>query len=80
MIDLGFLKRLIETVESSDIDTLEISRWGTRIRISKSAPNMAGNAASQIPVQEIRLGTAATNPETAGGTGETSRRPCSRRS
>ena len=35
MIDLGFIKRLIETVEASNIDTLELSRWGTKIRISK---------------------------------------------
>lgn len=64
MIDLGFLKRLIETVESSDIDTLEISRWGTKIRISKSAPYIAGNAAaSQVPVHELRVGSAASNAE-----------------
>lgn len=45
MIDLSFLKRLIETVESSDIDTLEISRWATKIRISKSPSVVyAGNA------------------------------------
>ena len=36
MIDLSLIKRLIETVESSDIDSLEYSRWGTKIRITKS--------------------------------------------
>jgi acetyl-CoA carboxylase biotin carboxyl carrier protein len=47
MIDLAFLKRLIEIVEASDIDTLEISRWATKIRISKSpAAILSGNAAS----------------------------------
>jgi len=45
MIDLSFLKRLIETVESSDIDSLEYSRWGTKIRISKSPPvTLGGNS------------------------------------
>lgn len=44
MIDMAFLKRLIETVESSGIDTLEISRWGTRIRISKHPAMIAGSA------------------------------------
>lgn len=52
MIDLAFLKRLIETVESSDIDTLEISRWATKIRISKSpSVMMGGNAAGSVPMQ-----------------------------
>lgn len=40
MIDIAFLKKLIEAVESSGIDTLEISRWGTKIRITKS-PGLA---------------------------------------
>ncbi len=52
MIDLAFLKRLIETVESSDIDTLEISRWATKIRISKSpSVVMGGNAVGSLPTQ-----------------------------
>jgi acetyl-CoA carboxylase biotin carboxyl carrier protein len=52
MIDLAFLKRLIETVESSDIDTLEISRWATKIRISKTpSVVMGGNAAGSVPLQ-----------------------------
>ncbi len=45
MIDLAFLKRLIEAVESSDIDTLEISRWATKIRISKSPSLVLGGNA-----------------------------------
>ncbi|UCC85453.1 MAG: acetyl-CoA carboxylase biotin carboxyl carrier protein [Gemmatimonadota bacterium] len=51
-MDLAFLKRLIETVESSDIDTLEISRWATKIRISKSPSVMiGGNAVGSVPMQ-----------------------------
>ncbi len=38
MIDLEWIKRLIQTVNESDIDSLEISRFGTRIRIAKSPP------------------------------------------
>ncbi len=50
MIDLAFLKRLIEAVESSEIDTLEISRWATKIRISKSPSIvLAGGAVTSIP-------------------------------
>lgn len=53
MIDLAFLKSLIEAVESSDIDTLEISRWAwhTKIRISKSPQfGPGGNSLGANPV------------------------------
>lgn len=36
-MNLSFLKSLIQLVESSNIEELEISRWGTRVRIAKSA-------------------------------------------
>jgi acetyl-CoA carboxylase biotin carboxyl carrier protein len=62
MIDLAFLKRLIETVESSDIDTLEISRWATKIRISKSpSVVLGGNAVGSVPLQ------VAAGQNTSGG-------------
>lgn len=38
MIDLSWIRQLIELVDGSDIDSLEISRFGTRVRISKSPP------------------------------------------
>jgi acetyl-CoA carboxylase biotin carboxyl carrier protein len=38
MIDLDFLRGLIVAVDESGIDSLEISRGGTRIRISKTPP------------------------------------------
>lgn len=38
MIDLDFLRGLIAAVDDSGIDSLEISRGGTRIRIAKTPP------------------------------------------
>ncbi|MFW6088171.1 MAG: acetyl-CoA carboxylase biotin carboxyl carrier protein [Gemmatimonadota bacterium] len=38
MIDLDWIQRLIDMVDESDIDALEISRFATRVRISKSPP------------------------------------------
>ena len=38
MIDLDWIQRLIDMVDESDIDSLEVSRFATRIRISKSPP------------------------------------------
>lgn len=47
MIDLDWIQRLIDMVDESDIDSLEISRFATRVRISKSPPVhvVSGNAA-----------------------------------
>ena len=42
MIDLEFVQGLIDAVDSSGIDSLEITRAGTRIRISKTPPAAAG--------------------------------------
>lgn len=52
MIDLDFVRGLIDAVDQSGIDSLEISRAGTRIRISKTpppAPAGSGNAVHQPP-------------------------------
>jgi acetyl-CoA carboxylase biotin carboxyl carrier protein len=38
MIELEFVRGLIEAVDRSGIDSLEISRAGTRIRIAKTPP------------------------------------------
>lgn len=38
MMDLEFLRGLIEAVDSSGIDSLEINRAGTKIRIAKTPP------------------------------------------
>ncbi len=38
MIDLEFLERLIQALDSSGLDSLEIERGATRIRLSKSPP------------------------------------------
>ena len=51
MIDLDWIQRLIDMMDDSDVDSLEISKFATRIRISKSPPvhvvaggNTAGHA------------------------------------
>lgn len=44
-IDLDLIRGLIAAVDESGIDSLEIARAGTRIRISKTAPVIAAAAA-----------------------------------
>ena len=47
IVDLEFLQGLISAVDGSGIDSLEISRGGTRIRIAKSPPGSGQAAAGQ---------------------------------
>jgi acetyl-CoA carboxylase biotin carboxyl carrier protein len=41
MIDFDFLERLMMTFDASGIDSLEIERGGTRIKLSKTPPTAA---------------------------------------
>lgn len=38
MIDLEFLERLIQAIDKSSLDSIEIERGGTRVRLAKSPP------------------------------------------
>ena len=49
MFDLDWIQRLIRIVDESDIDTLEVSRFTTRVRISKSPPQASGGGAGAPP-------------------------------
>ena len=49
MIDLEFLRGLIGAVDESGIDSLEISRGGTRIRISKTPPPAPAGTQAAAP-------------------------------
>jgi acetyl-CoA carboxylase biotin carboxyl carrier protein len=47
MLDLEFLRGLIEAVDESGIDSIEITRAGTKIRIGKTPPPAAPVVAAQ---------------------------------
>lgn len=52
MIDLEFLQALIRSIDESSIDTIEIERGGTRVRVSKTPdvqPVSAGQALAPAP-------------------------------
>ncbi|HET7234607.1 MAG TPA: acetyl-CoA carboxylase biotin carboxyl carrier protein [Longimicrobium sp.] len=55
MIDLEFLRGLIGAVDESGIDSLEISRGGTRIRISKTPPPAPVAAQAAAPAAPAHL-------------------------
>lgn len=49
-MDLKFVERLIRSLDASSLDSLEIERGGTRIRLSKTPPAASGQGyAGAIP-------------------------------
>lgn len=52
MIDLEFIERLIRAIDESSVDSLEIERGGTRVRLAKTPPMTAApvvHAAPPVP-------------------------------
>ena len=49
MIDLDWIRQLIDLMDESEIDSVEISRFGTRVRLSKSPPVHLVSAGSASP-------------------------------
>lgn len=58
LIDLDFVKGLIAAVDESGIDSLEISRAGTKIRVSKTPP--PAQVTTSVPVSVPSPPTVAT--------------------
>ncbi len=65
MMDMDWLKRLIRLVEESGIDSLEIERLTTRVRIRKSPP-VAGAAPIAPPVAAASPAPAVPPPSPSG--------------
>ena len=76
MIDVDFLDRLIRMVDESGLDSLEIERGGTRIRLAKT-PDYAGGVPGVVPAGPApamlpvaphpALGSPESAPVAAGG-------------
>ncbi|HEX6066915.1 MAG TPA: acetyl-CoA carboxylase biotin carboxyl carrier protein, partial [Longimicrobiales bacterium] len=64
MIDLDFLRGLIDAVDGSGIDSIEINRAGTKIRIAKTPPPapLAAAAPALSPLVAPALAAAAAVP------------------
>ncbi len=68
MIDLEFVERLIRAVDDSGIDSIEIERGATRIRVSKSppAPPRGNDAAAAAGWVQPQGAVAQPNRESGG--------------
>jgi len=63
MIDFDFIDRLIKALDDSSVDSLEIERGGTKVRLSKTPPLSAGPVSTGA--SEVRA--PAPPPGGAGG-------------
>jgi acetyl-CoA carboxylase biotin carboxyl carrier protein len=64
MIDLDFLQSLIQAIDTSGLDSLELERGGTRIKLSKTPPTAVAMAA---PVAVAQAAPAALPQAVAAG-------------
>jgi len=79
LIDLDFVRGLIEAVDRSGIDSLEITRAGTRVKIAKTPPAGAAPAwlasAQAPPPPPAPPSPSTPGPAGAGGAGESNPAP-----
>ena len=75
MIDLEFLQSLIRAIDQSGIDSIEIERGGTRVRLSKTPP--AAPVLQSAPAAYAPAGVPHAGPgaPTAGGSSAASAPP-----
>jgi acetyl-CoA carboxylase biotin carboxyl carrier protein len=68
MIDLDFLERLIKALDASSVDSLEIERGGTRVRLAKTPPAapVAPAMAQAVPMAPAAPAAASTETAPAG--------------
>jgi acetyl-CoA carboxylase biotin carboxyl carrier protein len=67
MIDLEFLQRLIQAIDESGLDSIEIERGGTRVRLSKSPPPAAPTSGQPAAAPHAAPAPAAEGAGAAGG-------------
>ena len=65
MIDLEFLERLIQAIDASSIDSIEIERGGTRVRLGKTPPVSVVGAAPAPVAQALPVPAPSAAPAEA---------------
>jgi acetyl-CoA carboxylase biotin carboxyl carrier protein len=71
MIDLDFIERLLKAFDESNVDSLEIERGGSRVRLSKTPPMVSGPTA-MAPVAAAPPAAAAPPPTGSDGSSSSS--------
>jgi acetyl-CoA carboxylase biotin carboxyl carrier protein len=62
MIDVEFMERLITALDESSLDSIEIERGGTRVRLSKSPDTFAPPGGYAAPAPVVAPAPAPANP------------------
>jgi acetyl-CoA carboxylase biotin carboxyl carrier protein len=77
MIDFAFLEKLLDLLNRSNADTIEIRKWTTTIRVSKSGGGNSGPVTYHVaPAPATPTATAPASPlPVAGGGAGTGERP-----
>ena len=70
MIDLDYIRKLIRLMDESEVDSVEVSRFGRRVKIRKSAPGDGTAASASVPAAAPRPASPPAQEGTAGGQGE----------
>ncbi|HKK27290.1 MAG TPA: acetyl-CoA carboxylase biotin carboxyl carrier protein [Gemmatimonadota bacterium] len=68
-MDLDWIRRLLELVDDSDVDTLEIRRFGTHVRVSKSPPVAGGSGPARVASAAGDAGAGGPVPAAPAGGG-----------
>jgi acetyl-CoA carboxylase biotin carboxyl carrier protein len=70
MIDFDFIERLIKALDESSVDSLEIERGGTRVRLAKTPPVAAAAPVVAAPMPHAPATAPAAAPPPAAGQSE----------
>lgn len=70
MIDLEFLERLIQAIDNSSLDSIEIERGGTRVRLAKTPDMVAAPGPVAMPAMVPPQPAAAAPQPTAASAPE----------
>ena len=65
MIDLDFLQSLIEALDASGLDSIELERGGTRIKLAKTPGTAVAVAAAPSPVAQAAVAPVPVTPAPA---------------
>lgn len=65
MIDLEFLERLIQAIDQSSLDSIEIERGGTRVRLAKT-PDVIQASSGGVPMASAPAAPPAPTPAAGG--------------
>lgn len=75
MIDFDFIERLIKALDDSSVDSLEIERGGTRVRLAKTPPISAAPVGIAAPAPAVAAPVPVAQPTASPAAAESAAEP-----